>query len=54
MKIKFTAQDVIDMGVELYENKGFTRENIKKWLTVLVENGYANVNIDTMFDLIVG
>lgn len=51
---KFTAQDVIDMGVELYENKGFTRENIKVWLTALVDNNLAEVDIERMFDIIVG
>lgn len=54
MKEKFTSQSVIDMGVHLYENADFTREQIKMWLIALVENGYADVNIDTMFDLIVG
>lgn len=54
MEIKFTSQSVIDMGVHLYENAGFTREQIKIWLTALVENGYADVSIDRMFDLIVG
>ena len=54
MKYKFTTQSVIDMGVHLYENAGFTREQILMWLTALVENGYADVNIDSMFDLIVG
>lgn len=50
----FTAQDIVDMGAELYDNKGFSRADIKAWLTILVDNGCANVDIESMFDLICG
>ena len=52
--IKYTAQDVIDMGSDLYDNKGFTRETIRLWLKALIDNGYADVDLEKMFDLIVG
>lgn len=54
MKKMFTAQDIIDMGADLYDNKGFSRADIKLWLVTLVSNGYADVDIERMFDIIVG
>lgn len=54
MKKVFTAQDVIDMGVELYEKCNFTRAQIRAWLEILVNNGCANVDIESVYDLIVG
>ena len=50
----FSTQDVINMGVKLYDDEGFTRENIKMWLTILVDSGLADVNVEEMFDIIVG
>lgn len=57
MKTKFTAQDIIDMGAELYDNKGFSRIQIKQWLTILIDNGYVDLtdaDAERLFDLIVG
>lgn len=51
---KFTAQDVIDMGVKLYEEKGFTRNQIYEWLCILQDNDLAEFNLQVTFDLIVG
>ena len=53
---KFTGQDLIDMGAELYDNKGFTRHDIYTWLTVLFTNGCVAEGVDKsgVFDLIVG
>ena len=42
------------MGVELYEEKGFTRDAIKFWLSVLVNSDLADIDTDRIYDLIVG
>lgn len=52
--IKFTAQEIIDMGSSLYKNKGFTRETIRLWLQALIDNGFTDVDFDDVYDLIVG
>ena len=52
--IKFTTQDVIDMGSDLYDNKGFTRETIRLWLQALIDNGYTDADFEKVYDLIVG
>lgn len=54
MKRKFTTQDVIDMGVELYDEKGFTRENVRTFLQCLLDNGKAEFDLERVYDLIVG
>lgn len=51
---KFTMQDVIDMGAELYDKKGFTREQIWQWLTILQDNDLAEFDLYAVYDLIVG
>ena len=51
---KFTTQEVINMGAELYEEKGFSREQIKFWLNALVNSDLADIDIERMFDIIVG
>lgn len=56
MKEKFTAQDLIDMGADLYDEKGFTRENVRKFLEILRDNDKVEpgIDIDAIYDLIVG
>ena len=57
MKEVFTTQDVIDMASELYDDKGFTRENIRIFLTVLRDNGKWDAPCDTIervYDMVVG
>lgn len=57
MKEIFTTQDVIDMASELYDDNGFTRENIRTFLKVLVDNGKWDAPGDTferVYDMIVG
>ena len=57
MKEKFTTQDVIDMASKLYDDEGFTRENIRIFLKVLMDNGKWDAPGDTLervYDLIVG
>ena len=51
---KFTTQQVIDRGAELYDNQGFTRPQIICWLKALLDNKLADFEFDRMFDLIVG
>ena len=51
---KFTTQEVINMGADLYDNKGFTRESISIWLHALIDNGLADCDFDRIYDLIVG
>ena len=52
---KFTTQQVINMGAKLYDEEGFTRSQIKAWLTILLNNGLAeDFDIERMFDIIVG
>ena len=50
----FTTQDVIDMGADLHDNKGFSRADIKSWLVALANNGLATIDVDKAFDIIVG
>ena len=52
--MKFTTQEVINMGADFYDNKGFTRAAVKVWLIGLLENGYAKFDLERIFDLIVG
>ena len=57
MKEKFSTQDVIDMASKLYDLHGFTRDNIRKFLKVLVDMGQWDAPGDTferVYDLIVG
>ena len=57
MKEKFTTQDVIDMASKLYDDEGFTREKIRIFLKVLMDNGKWDAPGDTLervYDLIVG
>ena len=57
MKEKFTTQDVIDMATKLYDDSGFTRENIRTFLKVLVDNNKWDAPGDTferVYDMIVG
>lgn len=52
---KFTTQDVVDMGTDLYDNYRFTREQIRMWLTILLNSGRTeSFEIEPIFDLIVG
>lgn len=56
---KFTVQEVIDMGAELYDNKGFDRATIRKWLECLNDNDMITKKLDSdmfdrLYDLIVG
>lgn len=53
-EMRFTTQEVIDMGADFYDNKGFTRTAIKVWLIGLLERGYAEFDLERIFDLIVG
>jgi hypothetical protein len=52
---KFTTQEVIDMGADLYDNHGFTRDAVWTWLTALDLNGCTegNYDISRIFDLLV-
>lgn len=51
---KFTTQEIIDMGAELFDKEGFSREQISKWLHILINNGCVDCDFDSVFDLIVG
>lgn len=54
---KFTTQDCIDMASKLYDENGFTRENIRGFLTALRENGHWEAtaeDLDRVYDLVVG
>ena len=52
---KFTGQEILDMGAELFDNCGFTRAQIRQWLTILVDNGHTEeINFEAIMDLIVG
>lgn len=57
MAHKFSTQDVIDMASDLYDNKGFTRENIHIFLSVLRNHGQWDAthdDLERVYDLIVG
>lgn len=51
---KFTAQEVVNMGAALYDNHGFTRSDIYAFLTVLVDQNLADIDLPRIFDMIVG
>ena len=56
---KFTTQEVIDMGAELYDNKGFDRATIRAWLKILNDTDMIDVKLsadsfESLYDLIVG
>lgn len=56
MKERFSAQDLIDIGVELYDNQHFGRYEVYEVLKILKNNDKVenDVNIDFVFDMIVG
>ena len=51
---KLTTQDVIDIAVELYDNKGRSRGDIYFLLKQLKDSDAADFDIDRVFDLVVG
>ena len=52
---KFTEKDVIEMGVKLYKEHGFTPFQIRLWLKVLIENNLTEeMKFEPMFDKIIG
>lgn len=51
---KFTTQEVINKGADLYDNKGFLRQFIWEWLKSLLDNGSAEFDLERVYDLIVG
>ena len=57
MKEKLTTQDVINMASNLFDNKGYTRADVRIFMNALVSYGMWNVSQDTLervFDLVVG
>lgn len=52
--LKYTIQEVVDMGADMYDNKGCSRAVIKQWLMDLLDRGYASFDLDRIFDLIIG
>lgn len=51
---KFTTQEIIDMGAQLYDEGCFTRKQISDWLWALLTAGCAEFQFEPIFDLIVG
>ncbi len=51
---KFTTQEVINKGADMYDNLGYSRAFIKKWLEGLLRDGSAQFDLERIFDLIVG
>ena len=51
---KLTTQDIIDIAVDLYENRGFTRQKILVFLQAVLDHEIATFDIDRIFDLVVG
>lgn len=49
-----TTQDVIDIAVDLYDNKGFNRSEVYTFLKAIKAYGIINFDIDRVFDLVVG
>ena len=50
---KLTLQEVIDLAVELYDDKGFSRSDIWIFLRALQALG-SDFDLDRVFDLVVG
>ena len=50
----FTTQDVIDIAVDLYDNKGFNRSEVYTFLRAIKAYGIVSFDIDRIFDLVVG
>lgn len=51
---KFTTQEIIDMGAQLYDSRCFDRAAIAMWLKAVLHSGCAEFDFDRIFDLIVG
>lgn len=51
---KLTTQDIIDIAVDLYDNKGFNRNEIRTVLKGLLAYSGSSADIDRIFDLVVG
>ena len=52
---KFTEKDIIEMGVKLYKECGFTPLQIRMWLKVLIDNNLTEeMEFEPMFDKIIG
>lgn len=54
---KFTTQDCIDMASKLYDEKDFTRKEIRIFLTCLRESGHWEATEETLervYDMVVG
>jgi hypothetical protein len=51
---KFTTQEVIKMGAELFDRDGFDRKQIWRWLAFLLDKNYAEFDLERVYDLIVG
>lgn len=54
MQTRLTTHQVIDISAELYDIKGYTREQIRVFLQALLDSGCVNFDMERMFDLIVG
>lgn len=54
MKEKLTVQDVVEIASDLYDNKGFTRSDIRIFLKVLIDTKKADFDLERVYDLIVG
>ena len=51
---KFTTQEIIDMGAQLYDRGGFDRGDIAMWLMAIQQSECAEFDFERIFDLIVG
>lgn len=54
MNKHYTTQQVIDIASKLYDERGFSRLDIRIYLETVLDLGQANFDIDRIYDLIVG
>ena len=54
----FTGQEVVDMGVDYFDNQGWSRAQVRDWLLFLRQYGYmewrSDESIMSLWDVIVG
>jgi hypothetical protein len=51
---KFTTQDIIDMGAQLYDSGVYDKLQVRKWLMDVLKAEIADFDLDRIWDLICG
>lgn len=52
--MRITVQDVIEMASDLYDNKGFSRSDVRIFLKVMIDKKGVDFDLERVYDLVVG